>query len=49
VKRLSRIFWWVLLAELVLAFAFGTRIRTRFEHPVTYLGLSVPAQPLDVG
>jgi hypothetical protein len=48
-KRFSRIVLWVLLAELVLGAAIGTRIRTQLERPTTYLGFSVAAEPLHVG
>jgi hypothetical protein len=51
-KRFTRIVLWVLLAELVVGVAIGTRIRTELERPVQYLGaasLVVPAQPLHVG
>jgi hypothetical protein len=48
-KKFSRIVLWVVLAELVVGAAIGTRIRTQLERPTTYLGLSVAAQPLHVG
>ena len=48
-KRFSRIVLWVLLGELVVFAAIGTRIRHQLERPTTYLGFSVAAQPLDVG
>jgi hypothetical protein len=49
VKRFSRIVLWLLLIELVIAFAIGTRLRNEAERPLTYLGSVVPSEPLDVG
>ena len=37
-KRLGRIVMLVLLVELVLGAALGTRIRKQLERPITYLG-----------
>jgi hypothetical protein len=48
-RRLSRIVVLVLLVELVIGAAIGTRIRKQLEAPVRYLGSSFPAQPLHVG
>jgi hypothetical protein len=48
-KRLSRIVLLVLVVELVIGAAIGTRIRKQLESPVQYLGSSFAAQPLHVG
>ena len=48
-RRLSRIVVLVLLVELVIGAAIGTRIRKQLEAPVRYLGSSFAAQPLHVG
>jgi len=50
-KRLGRIVVLVLLVELVLGAALGTRIRKQLERPLTYLGSTslVSSQPLHVG
>ena len=48
-KRLSRIVVLVLLVELVIGAAIGTRIRKQLESPVRYLGSGFTAQPLYVG
>jgi hypothetical protein len=48
-KRFTRIVLLLLLVELVIAAAFGTRIRRQLEQPVTYLGSVLAPQPFDVG
>lgn len=48
-KRLARIVMLVLLVELVIGAAIGTRIRKQLEAPVRYLGSGFAAQPLHVG
>ena len=48
-RRLSRIVVLVLLVELVIGAAIGTRIRKQLEAPVHYLGSSHVAEVLRVG
>jgi len=49
-KKLGRIVMLVLLVELVLGAALGTRIRKQLEKPISYLGSSfLASQPLHVG
>ena len=48
-RRLSRIVVLLLLVELVIGAAIGTRIRKQLEAPIHYLGSGVAAQPLHVG
>ena len=47
-KRFTRWVLLLLLVELVIAAALGTRVRRQLESPVTYLGFLAP-EPLDVG
>jgi hypothetical protein len=48
-KRLSKIVVLLLLVELVIGAAIGTRIRKQLEKPISYLG-SIPAsEPFHVG
>ena len=48
-RRLSRIVVLVLVIELVIGAAIGTRIRKQLEAPIRYLGSSLAAHPLYVG
>jgi len=52
-KRFSKIVLWVLLIELVMSVAIGTRLRSQLERPVQYLGAAGPSvlapEPLHVG
>ena len=48
-KRFSRIVLWVLLVELVISVAIGTRLRNQLERPVSYLGSLLASEPLHVG
>jgi len=48
-RRFSKLVLWVLLIELLLSVAIGTRLRRQMERPVTYLGSALASQPLDVG
>ena len=48
-RRLSKIVVLVLLIELVIGAALGTRIRKQLERPISYLGSAPPAAPLHVG
>jgi hypothetical protein len=48
-KRLSKIVVLLLLIELVIGAAIGTRIRKQLEKPISYLGSSLASEPLDVG
>jgi hypothetical protein len=49
-KRFTRLVLLLLLVEIVIAAALGTRVRRQLEQPVTYLGrFLVPAEPLHVG
>lgn len=59
-KRFSRVVLWVILIELVVSVAIGTRLRNQLERPVQYLGAVdqylgaadasvLAAEPLHVG
>jgi len=48
-RRLSRIVVLVLVVELVIGAAIGTRIRKQLEAPIRYLGSGFAAQPQNVG
>jgi hypothetical protein len=49
-KRFTRLVLLLLLVEIVIAAALGTRVRRQLEQPVTYLGrVLVAPEPLDVG
>jgi len=45
VKRLTRFILWLLLLELIAAFAVATAIRIKLEKPVRYIGSALPALP----
>jgi hypothetical protein len=47
-KRLSKIVVLLLLAELVIGAAIGTRIRKQLESPVRYLGSIEAERPLSI-
>ena len=47
-KRLSKIVMLLLLIELVIGAALGTRIRKQLEKPLSYLGSALASEPLDV-
>ena len=48
-KRLSKIVVLLLVVELVIGAAIGTRIRKQLEKPISYLGSVGAAHPLQVG
>ncbi len=48
-RKLSRIVVLVLVVELVIGAAIGTRIRKQLESPITYLGSAFATQPLHIG
>ena len=48
-SRLGRIVVLVLIIELVLGAALGTRIRKQLERPLSYLGSLVSSEPFHVG
>jgi HAMP domain-containing protein len=48
-KRLSKIVVLLLLIELVIGAAIGTRIRKQLEKPISYLGSLAASEPLHVG
>ena len=48
-KRISKLVVLVVLIELVIGAALGTRIRKQLEKPISYLGSAPTAEPLHVG
>ena len=48
-KRLSKLVILLLLVELVIGAAIGTRIRKQLEAPVSYLGASPPPTLTSLG
>ena len=48
-RQLSKFVVLLLLIELVIGAAIGTRIRKQLESPMHYLGSSVATRPLHVG
>ena len=44
-KRFSKLVILLLLVELVIGAAIGTRIRKQLEQPVSFLGASPPPAP----
>ena len=48
-KRLSKIVVLLLLVELVIGAALGTRIRKQLEKPQSYLGSLAASEPFHVG
>jgi hypothetical protein len=48
-RRISRIVVLLLLIELVIGAAIGTRIRKQLEAPIHYLGSDVATLPFHVG
>ena len=48
-KRFSRFVMLVLLVELVIGAAIGTRIRKQLESPVRYLGSGLATEAIPLG
>jgi len=44
-KGLGRWIFWLLVLELIAAFAVATAIRIRLEQPARYIGSALPASP----
>jgi len=44
-KGLRRLIFWLVVLELVAAFAVGTAIRIKLEQPARYIGSTLPAGP----
>jgi hypothetical protein len=44
-RGLRRLIFWLLVLELIAAFAVATAIRIRFEQPARYIGSAFPASP----
>jgi hypothetical protein len=44
-RGLRRLIFWLLVLELIAAFAAATAIRIKFEQPARYIGSALPAGP----
>jgi hypothetical protein len=44
-RGLRRLIFWLLVLELIAAFAVATAIRIKLEQPTRYIGSALPASP----
>jgi hypothetical protein len=44
-RGLRRLIFWLLVLELIAAFAVATAIRIKLEQPARYIGSALPASP----
>jgi hypothetical protein len=44
-RGLRRLIFWLLVLELIAAFAVATAIRVKLEQPARYIGSALPASP----
>ncbi len=44
-RGLRRLIFWLLVIELIVAFAAATAIRIKLEQPTRYIGSALPAGP----
>ena len=44
-RRLRRWIFWLLVIELIAAFAVATAVRIKLEQPARYIGSAPPARP----
>jgi hypothetical protein len=44
-RGLRRLIFWLLVLELIAAFAVATAIRIKLEQPARYIGSALPAGP----
>jgi hypothetical protein len=44
-KTLRRLIFWLLVLELIAAFAVATAIRIKLEQPARYIGSAFPPSP----
>jgi hypothetical protein len=47
-RGLRRLIFWLVVLELVAAFAVATAIRIKLEQPARYIGSALPARPHQV-
>ena len=47
-RGLRRLIFWLLVLELIAAFAVATAIRNKLEQPARYIGSAFPAGPHQV-
>ena len=44
-RGVGRLIFWLLVLELIAAFALATAIRIKLEEPTRYIGSALPASP----
>jgi hypothetical protein len=44
-RGVRRLIFWLLVLELIAAFAVGTAIRVKLEQPARYIGSAIPSDP----
>jgi hypothetical protein len=44
-KGVGRLIFWLLVLELIAAFALATALRIKLEEPTRYIGSALPASP----
>ena len=44
-RGVRRLIFWLLVLELIAAFAIGTVIRLKLEQPARYIGSTIPSGP----
>jgi hypothetical protein len=44
-RGVGRLIFWLLVLELIAAFAVATAIRIKLEEPARYIGSALPARP----
>jgi hypothetical protein len=44
-RGVRRLIFWLLVLELIAAFAVATAIRIKFEQPTRYIGSAIPSGP----
>jgi hypothetical protein len=44
-RGVGRLIFWLLVLELIAAFAVATAIRIKLEEPARYIGSAFPARP----
>jgi hypothetical protein len=44
-RGLRRLIFWLLVLELIAAFAVATAVRNKLEQPARYIGSAFPAHP----
>jgi hypothetical protein len=48
-RGVRRLIFWLLVLELIVAFAAATAIQHRLAQPARYIGSAIPAGPDEIG